>query len=57
MDAFEFCHITIIVTIVVPVTIVIVLVKGVDAYECRTGIEEGGVKKTIVVATTPTIYK
>jgi len=24
-------------------------VRVVDAYECRTGIEEGGVKKTIVV--------
>merc|ERR1719209_2380864 len=26
-----------------------VCTEGVDAYECRTGIEEGGVKRTIVV--------
>ena len=32
------------------------MVEVVDAYECRTGIEEGGVKKTIVVRTIPAIY-
>ena len=39
----------IIVTVAIAIAIVIVMVKVVDAYECRTGIEEGGVKKTIVV--------
>ena len=30
--------------------IIIAIFQEADAYECRTGIEEGGVKKTIVVS-------
>ena len=48
--------IIIFVTGLIPNAIVIVMVEVVDAYECRTGIEEGGVKKTIVVRTIPAIY-
>ena len=30
--------------------IIMAIFQEADAYECRTGIEEGGVKKTIVVS-------
>ena len=45
----------IIVIVIIVIVIAIVMVKVVDAYECKTGIEEGGVKKTIVVCNTTNI--